>query len=242
MSESAGRVGVLIVGSLYWDPACHRKTWRRDRLDQYRGRYVRAPIRYGRQSGTRGNSYTMVFSRRLSADDYGRAIVVPYRQRVRSAADVVDEAVHLWTAETSDGKNEECRVSAESGWGCVALLSNPRLPLPADLRARWTEQVSGESGYGKTLKETNDEDVAVDQSGFLRIPWPEAEDGSGLDVDLLLATATAPTLKNGCYPTVQRIADAWKNCDEGAKYFHKNREHGITTFQDADIRARLQAG
>ena len=56
----------------------------------------------------------MVFSTSLSADHYGRAIVVPYCQRVRSAADVVDEAVRLWTAETSDGKNETvssvCRI------------------------------------------------------------------------------------------------------------------------------------
>ena len=184
----------------------------------------------------------MVFSTSLSADHYGRAIVVPYCQRVRSAADVVDEAVRLWTAETSDGKNEQCRVSAESGWGCVALLPNPQRPLPADLRARWMERVSGESGYGKKLETANNEDVVVDQSGFLKIPWPEAEDGSGLDVDVLLATATAPTLDNGCYPTVHRIADAWNNCDESADYFYKNRDHGIRTFQDAHIRIRLQTG
>ena len=115
--------------------------------------------------------------------------------------------------------------------------------MPADLRACWSERVSGESGYCSQLEAVNDEDTAVNDSGFLRIPWPEAEDGSRLvDVDLLLATPTAPTLENGRYPTVQKIADAWKSHDEGAMYFCKNTEHGITTFQDADIRARLQAG
>ena len=243
MSGSEGRVALLIVGSLYWDDACHRRTWRRDRLDQYGGRYVRVPIRYGRLSSRR-QSYTMVFSRSLGADDYGRAIVVPCSQRVRRVSDVVDEAVHLWTAETSDGKNEECRVSAESGWGGVALLPNPQRPMPADLRAGWSERISGESGYCKQLLEMdNDEDIAVNRSGFLRISWPEAEDGSRLvDVDLLLAAATAPTTENGCYPAVQKIADAWNSCDEGGNYFWRNREHGITTFQDADIRARFQTG
>ena len=242
MSESEGKVGILIIGSLYWEDACHRRTWRIDRLDQYRGRYVRVPIRYGRFSGTR-QSYTMVFSRSLGTDDYGRAIVVPCSQRVRCVSDVMDEAVHLWTAETSDGKNEQCRVSADTGWGGVALLPNPERPMPADLRASWSERVSGESGYCKQLKTVNEDDLVVNPSGFLRIPWPEAEDGSRLvDVDLLLATATAPTLENGRYPTVRKIADAWKSCPEGTEYFCRNTEHGITTFQDADIRARLQAG
>ena len=73
MSESQDEVrnglllGVLIIGSLYWDRACHRTNWRRDRLDQCRGRHVRAPIRYGRRSKTRGCSYTMVFSSGLGA-------------------------------------------------------------------------------------------------------------------------------------------------------------------------------
>ena len=95
MSEWPSSVGILIIGSLYWDTASHRKMWRRDRLDQDQGWYVRAPIRYGRQSQSRGNSYTMVFSASLSAADYGRALVVPCRRRVRNAADIVDEAVHL---------------------------------------------------------------------------------------------------------------------------------------------------
>ena len=241
MNESAGRVGVLIIGSLYWDLACHRKTWRRDRLDQYRGWYVRAPIRYGRRSELRGQSYTMVFSASLGADDYGRAIVVPCSRRVRNAADVLDEAVHLWTAETSEGKNPKCRLSAESGWGCVGLLPNPHRSLPADLRAGWTQRVSDEPCYGR-LNAADNEDAAVDESGFLTIPWPESEDGSGLEVDVLLATATNPTIVNGRYPTAEEIADSWNNSAGSVDYFYRNRDHGIKTSQDAAIEARLKAG
>ena len=241
MSEWPGSVGILIIGSLYWDTASHRKMWRRDRLDQDQGWYVRAPIRYGRQSQSRGNSYTMVFSASLSAADYGRAIVVPCRRRVRNAADIVDEVVHLWTAETSNGKNPECRVSAENGWGCVGLLPNPQRPLPADLRAGWTQRVSDEPCYGR-LSAADNEDAAVDKSGFLTIPWPESEDGSYLEVDVLLATATKPTIVSGRYPTVQEIADAWNNSDGSDDYFYKNRAHGIRTFQDAVIETSLKAG
>lgn len=239
MSESAGRIGVLIIGSLYWDVAPHRRTWRCDRLDQYRGRYVHVPIRYGRLSEKR-QSYTMVFSTSLGTHEYGRAIVVPCSRRVRSAADLVDEAVHLWTAETTHGKNPGGRVSAKDGWGCVGALPNPQRPLPADLRAGWTERVSDEPLYGK-LNAADSEDAAVDQSGLLTIPWPETEDGSPLEVDLLLATATAPKIVDGRYPTVQEIAGAWNNTDGRAHYFYNNREHGITTFQDPAIEDRLKA-
>ena len=241
MGKSGGRVGVLIIGSLYWDLACHRKTWRRDRLDQFRGRYVRAPIRYGRRSQSRGNSYTMVFSTSLSADDYGRAIVVPCRRLLRNSADLVDEAVHLWTAETPNGKNPMYRLSSKNGWGCVGLLPNPHRPLPAGLRASWTQRVSNEPCYG-SLDAADDEDAAVDESGFLTIPWPESEDGSVLEVDVLLATATNPTIVEGHYPTVEEIADAWNKSAGSVDYFYENRNHGIRTSQDAAIEASLKTG
>ena len=248
MSESQDKVrnglslGVLIIGSLCWDPARHRKKWRRNRLDQSRCRYVRAPIRYGRRSESRGWSYTMVFSTSLREDEYGRAIVVPCSQRARNVADVVDEAVCLWTAETPTGKNLQKRVSAETGWGCVGLLPNPERPLPDGVRACWKKKISGEPCYGR-LKRADNEDAAVDKSGFLTIPWPKSEDGSGLEVDILLATATDPTIDGGDYPSAQQVADAWNSCDgrDYVDYFCRNRAYGIKTFQDDSIQKRLWA-
>ena len=66
-------LGVLIIGSLFWDNST-RDEWRRDRLDLERRQYVRAPIRYGRQSTGRGCSYTMVFSAGLCEAEFGTAI------------------------------------------------------------------------------------------------------------------------------------------------------------------------
>ena len=54
-------LGVLIIGSLYWDNSIREK-WRQERLDLERQLCVRAPVRYGRQSKNRGFSYTMVLS------------------------------------------------------------------------------------------------------------------------------------------------------------------------------------
>lgn len=245
MSKSGGgtatglSLGVLIIGSLYWDTADHRTGWRDRCLDLDGEQYVRAPIRYGRRSRSRGCSYTMVFSSSLARDEYGRAIVVPCG-RARNATELVDAAVHLWTAETSNGKNRHRRVSAS--WGCVAVLENPQHPLPTELRTGWTERVRQEQCYGQ-LNSAVDEDVAVDESGFLRIPWPvPCEDGAKLGVDVLLATATNPTIVRGRYPTAEQVADAWSS-PGGRKYvdyFVNNREHEIQTFEDGIIKTRLR--
>ena len=234
-------VGVLIIGSLYWDLAPHRKDWRANRLNPDDERFVRAPIRYGRRSSTRGCSYTMVFSLGVGADQSGRAIVVPCKHRAHGIDDLSREAECLWAAERKPGAR---MGSLSADWGCVALLVNPNRaesdPL-RELSRRWTDRVSNERCYGQ-LNSAVDEDVIVDELGFLRIPWPETEDPPDLEVDVLLATATNPTIVAGRYPSPEQIADAWNSSDgkNYVDYFCKNRAHGIRTFWDNIIEARLR--
>ena len=234
-------VGVLIIGSLYWDLASDRKEWRASRLNAGGARTVRAPIRYGRRSSTRGCSYTMVFSSDLREDPSGRAIIVPCKHRAYGIDDLNVEAECLWAAERQQGAT---RRGISAGWGCVALLVNPNRTDSdrlRELRARWTERVSSERCYGQLNSAVN-EDVVVDELGFLRIPWPETEDPPDLGVDVLLATATNPTIVAGRYPSPEQIADAWNSRDgrNYVDYFCKNRAHGIRTYQDNIIEARLR--
>ena len=72
------RMGVLMIGSLYW--SCHpvREQWRSERLVKDAIVRVKAPIRYGRRS-TLPRSYTMVFSEGLDHAQFGNAIVLPFR-------------------------------------------------------------------------------------------------------------------------------------------------------------------
>ena len=243
-SRKAMRVGVLIIGSLYWDDKKHRERWRLDRLvDRDARTYVHAPIRYGRLSGSRGCTYTMVFSKQLDdpnlPDQYGRAIVLACQARETSVLGLVEEARHLWRAE--GGKKDS--ISAK--WGCVALLENPQRPLPDDLRTGWTEHFQREARY-EALNSARGEATVVDESGFLTISWPRTDDDSALGVDVLVATATDPTVIRGAYPSAREIAAAW-NAHEGkdyqrhVRYFRQNRDCGIRTFQDDDIAKLLRA-
>ncbi len=229
------RIGVLIIGSLRWDDKPHRQEWRRDRLRMDNRQYVKVPIRYGRYSETR-KGYTMVFSPGLGRAQFGQAIVVPCARDMTTGEDLVQEAARLWTAETSDGKNLCNRISAACGWGCVALLENPNGSVPDDPRECWAKRVSEESPrYGEKIISAYGEELVVNRRGFLKIPWPTPADSPGLNFDALLATATRPTLRKGCYPSPEDVACV-NRTGKGRRYFRKNRKHGIETFQDAAIK------
>ena len=65
---------------------------------------------------------------------------------------------------------------------------------------------------------------------------------SPFEWNALLATANSPKGSRRGYPSLQKIADAW-SIPEGREqvgYFWNNRKHGITTYQDAKIEARLR--
>ena len=227
------RIGILIIGSLYWEKTEYRRDWRDNRLDVAAECHVRVPIRYGRRSRTRGCSFTMVFSPSLSEEAYGHAIVAPCKSE-----ELVGEAEWLWAAERNEVRPGH-RISAD--WGCVALLENPERRIPQNLRDEWTERISREPCYGRIFNTPVDEEAPASPSGSLTIPWPATLSGVPLDFDVLIGTATSPTIIRGHFPDAQEIANAW-NSPAGRQYvdyFHNNRENGIRTFQDAEIERRL---
>ena len=117
--------------------------------------------------------------------------------------------------------------------------------MPDDLRAGWTKHVQQEQHYG-ALSSARGEASVVDDKGFLTIAWPRAVDDSDVEVDVLLATATDPTLIRGDYPSAREIAAAW-NAHKGedyeyyVQYFRENRHCEIWTFQDGEIEERLRS-
>ena len=230
--SAPAQIGILIVGSLLWDPQEHRQRWRSARLDVASGERVCAPIRYGRKSRNRGNSYTMVFSNELDATTkkLGFGIAVPCKAKVGSAQDLIEEAEALWRAERGVGP---CRGEICAGWGSVALITNPEFPIGSDIVAGWSDKVASQIQYGG-LACARHEKPAVSSDGFMNISWPH---DAPSDWSAMLATATNPTIYQGRYPSVSKIAEAW-HTDDGfphRDYFTRNRERRIETFQDEEI-------
>jgi hypothetical protein len=228
--------GVLIIGSLFWESERGRAAWRDARLNVVSAQTVSAPIRYGRRSGTRGNSYTMVFSRQCSP---GRAKLVPCSHAISTLQDLIAEAECLWKAEEPDAQAH--RIA--STWGCVAVLCHPERTIPEDVLRGWADRVSREPDYGR-VSQTKDEGILVGRNdGLLRIEWPRlAESGAAADFDLLLVTANDPRISasSPTYPTAQAIAEAWNRAGHHVEYFWNNIDSGICTFEDDRIRALLR--
>lgn len=227
------KIGVLMIGSLYWDP--QREAWRRARLVDTDPLHVSAPIRYGRLSRTQ--TYTMVFSAGMKKERFGQAIARPFRQWATTVDELLEEATHLWAAESNRERTE--RISAS--WGCVALLPNPRRELPQGVLAGWKAYVTRKCRYPR-LEHAEGEPAAVSESGILKISWPRLADGTDLDFDALLGTATDPKIENGEYPTDRVIAKAWTT-PQGKRhisYFDNNVSRGITTEQDGEIKRWLE--
>ena len=230
------RIGILIIGSLYWEQTEYRRNWRDNRLDVAAECHVRVPIRYGRRSRTRGCSFTMVFSPGLSEEVYGHAIVAPCKSE-----ELIEEAQWLWAAERNKAMPGD---SISADWGCIALLENPERRMPQDLRDEWSKRISREPCYGRMFNTPIGEEAPARLSGRLTIPWPATLSGVPLDFDVLVGTATNPTIVRGHYADAREVADAWNNPEgrEHVDYFHNNRESGIRTFQDAEIERRLAKG
>jgi len=225
-------VAILIIGSLIWDRREHRDLWRRDRLQAGAGIPVCAPIRYGRISEERSRTYTMVFSNELLPSRLGWALVLPCRCTVSTADQLVNEAQALWAAEQSK-PSRPGPISAS--WGAVGLLLNPNLTTADDIKAGWARRVEAERQHYEEFAHAHREQSALGPDGILSIPWPISESGTPLNADLLLATATKPSLNNGSYATAQTIAETWKRAPKEQRYFDENRRVGITTVDDYRI-------
>ena len=220
------RVGVLILGSLLWDNA-DRQRWRRERLKMASARRVRLPIRYGKLSSTRGYTHTMVLSNLCYAHrELGVAFVVPCRSLIQTADDLITEALELAKAERLD----------DWTWGAVGVLANPTSKVPGEILAGWKEFASERlRDCDLFTQHTKSERSTLSPSGLLRLRWPRRVGNvKAINLDLLLATPTAPTLINGRYPRPREIGETYVRQDR-PEYFVKNVRHRIRTARDIDI-------
>ncbi len=216
------RGGALIIGSLLWDGRCKRDKWRRTRLRTDDAMHVRVPIRYGRRSQSRGNTFTMIFA---SDGQLGQGVLVPFRTEVADATTLLREAKELWKAEQPSAPAE----SISASWGCVGVLFGPQAD-PGDCLRAWTDYF-----YKNKVPSI----CPVDRDGTLRIPWPVlASDGTAVGLDMILATATQGETERLC---PEKIANAWIEQDQGyERYFLENIRHGIRTPDDLLVWRRIE--
>jgi len=229
------RVGILVVGSLYWDNTPARKLWRAERLTASKSLSVLAKIRYGRLSSSRGNTYTMVFSASIAP---GTAKVLPCKASIETMRDLLNEADALSEAEgLGDG-------SLWKPFGCVGVLANPSSAAALDVLPDWSVEFRKRLNPNADITQTRalGEDPTISQNGVLNLPWPTyVASGRQYDGDMLLATATSPSLESGGrYPSTQQIALAIVRSGY-SEYFCNNVLNGLATVEDRDIWRHIRA-
>lgn len=238
--------GVIIIGSLFWEDHLDfklkndfiRQTWRNQNLNVKGKISIPLPIRYGRISRTRFNTYTMIFCNSVDTDQ-SRGLIVPLLKKIKSFEELNIQAIALAIAEGIYKKNNNRRITAS--WGTVGILINPKLEqcLPSVYSYIVDKWICLYSDYQNTFCNENFtvSNVApvIDQNGFLQIKWEEEFN----DFDFLFAATTAPyprrlisedqvtsailQSKNEVYP------------DGYSEYFYRNRAEGIVTGQDERI-------
>ncbi len=235
------RGGVLIVGSLAWDQSDLRRRWRESRLSMHDRLRVRAPIRYGRRSKSRDNTYTMVFSADCFQDRVatGVGLAVPFARQVTAEEDLIEEATELWRVESNDASGSG---ALSASWGSVALLVNPENPNIRPLLPAWARAVSHSPRYGELSVAKGEAEIVSKTTGLTCIHWPSLVGSDRpLELDFLLLTATAAQITNGRYPDPLAVGEAWRKKPTRAEYFTRNRKWGIETADDSVIEAILES-
>ncbi|OMP75505.1 hypothetical protein [[Flexibacter] sp. ATCC 35208] len=228
--------GVIIIGSLLWEDTPIRHKWKTLNLENVATkRLVSVPIRYGRQSSTRSDTYTMIFSNNSSTQQ-GQAFILGFKDEIKNARMLERQAFALGAAE---GFEPIGIPSINKSWGTVGLLVNPNIDTKdkrnADVVRNWWRNLYQK--YSETFDHLqyridDNEIPVIDKNGFLQIPWTEEMN----DFDFLIATPVVPKPKRLLTP--KEISEQM-NIKKYRTYFDKNRDNDIQTFQDLEILEHL---
>ena len=177
----------------------------------------------------------MVFSTGCVEDGVGagRGMAVPFKRDPDSASDLMCEATELWRVERK--ADSEARGVISARWGSVGLVVCPDFGDREQLEQYWAEAVLRSPHYG-SLAALDQEASAVDrQTGLAGFDWSALATEAMSEFDVLLFTATKASMADGCYPTPEVIAQAWRAAPLEAAYFRRNRDWGIMTREDDAI-------
>ncbi len=240
--------GVIIIGSLLWQDSLNgkdsiRKIWRDEHLSSEQFQ-VKLPIRYGRFS--KDNIYTMVFSKECEDESkLGVGYVKFFKKSpIKNWEELENEVQEMAKAE---GMGEKWR---NKSWCTMSILFNPNI----NERAKKTILKQWKKDRSKDFKEYHEdgEETILTENYTLNINWlktvnPLEQDNID-ELDFVICTATkfrheksSPIKK---YPSIEELAEKIKTEESGdgktRRYFSRNKENEITTFQDKKIEEMIK--
>ena len=218
--------GVIVIGSLLWDDSPIRTKWRQLYLkDSSEKVAIPLKIRYGRQSASRDNTFTMMFSNHLSTKP-GQGYIIPFKDDIQNYRQLEGQAFALASAEGI--LKETNGPSLVAKWGAVGLCINPNAE-EKDFKSikivkdRWTSMYKQYTTFNCDRFSVDGEQPTISEEGYLQIEWTKEMDM----FDVLIATPVRA--KPNRIATIEEIVD---NVND---YFYSNIKFGLTTYQDSEI-------
>lgn len=222
---------VLIIGSLLWENEGNslnkiqgklRENWRKE-LDINKKLEVEVPIRYGRKSSSRRNTYTMIFSNSVIA--LGKAYLVPYIEETHSFRDIKEQAIRLAEAEGISTRDYPNRIICT--WGAVGIAFNRKKEdAIAEIKTKWHKEFDS---FDNNNYRIGQEEPSILSNGELNFNFfiPDK-------VDYVFATPVVPNVSE--YPGIDRIASAILESNPMYDtYILKNIDNGIRVKDDDKI-------
>jgi len=236
--------GVIIIGSLIWEDHLDfekkrgnfiRRDWRTQNLLPER-KLTPVPIRYGKESTIRKNTYTMIFTKSCEDDNIGQGLILGFKETINSFEDLERQAIALAIAEGIYNTNNP-RLTCN--WGSVGLLINPTLKemnfsIFEFISKKWKDiYFNYDNSFVSTDYQCDgDSESPINQNGMLTINWQKEMN----DFDILIATSVIPKPKTPLKPKdiAERI-----NQEKYDTYYKSNLANNIKTYQDESISALL---
>jgi len=241
------KAGIIIIGSLLWDNSKKRKFWRKNYLNK-RKINVSLPIRYGRISSSRMDTYTMTYCPKLNKKDYGQGIILEFKDPITSLDHLKEISENTIRVER-DKTKEEWKV-IKSGepftlnwnWGVLGICINPKHKQEdvfskdiSEILELWKNSLVN---FNPNKFSLNGEPLMINKDGVFVIDWTESIN----KFDFLISVIVEPNTEteDGKYPDANRIA---KKMYEGNyySYFINNIENSIHTNVDEEIKRLIKS-
>ncbi len=255
-SERLLRAGVLTLGSLFWEDkensiprhrakGKERSEWREQNLNLVEVVPISAPIRYGRFSVSKNNTYTIVLSRSYnSKGKLGKVIAVPFKKEI----DLTEynnfeyQAIALGKAEgiykiTGSSLTQKKLVL---DWGCVAIWINHNSEYLGVVKKHWQILIDSQKsfGYNSPIESFQWQDGSLlGEDYFLDL-------SIDCNFDFLFCSYILPKHKDEQlnkdmhYPTPIDVASSMVTSNYYT-YFQFNRKSGIVTSDDEEIQSMI---
>ena len=249
--------GVITMGSLFWENGRNclptqkaiklggkRTKWRNENLVISNSEKIQLPIRYGKKSSTRKNTYTMVFSS-LALDKESHGLIIPYKEEIDFSNYLNFERQAQKLADVEGISKGDNRLRKH--WGCIGIYINSgSAKVKVDiLNSYWKSLRLTDGEYAKLDPEKirfyeleKDGDFSLLDKNYCLIPKVEINTRLDFLFFLYMKAEHRNKEKQKRYPTPQEIAEEI-NRSGYETYYKENVKSEITTFEDNDINGFL---